>query len=183
MFSIRDAVHKLAPPRYPGTGGDDLTWMPPLVEELLNKALVSELTVINRKGEPSTHPLIPLWDGKHIYMTSAVLFSKKLEHIKRNPKVAVAVTDPIACEGLVTRCSIQGHARIVEDDPHTTWEEVLPLWRAKEPAIDFFIGKRFAFPLFFERSIIEITPRQVTWWQNGRPEDAPEVVLSPEVTA
>ncbi|MEK7248510.1 MAG: pyridoxamine 5'-phosphate oxidase family protein, partial [Chloroflexota bacterium] len=130
--------------------------------------------VINGRGEPSTHPLIPLWDGERILMTSAVLFSRKLEHIKRNPRVAVAITDPIACAGLVTRCSIQGDAHVIEDDLHSTWEQVLPLWRAKEPAIDFFVSKRFAFPLFFERSIIEIRPRRVTWWPDGRPDAVPQ---------
>jgi general stress protein 26 len=157
-----------------------MTWIPAAVEGLLNAALVSELTVINHRGDPTTHPLIPLWDGERIYMTSAVLFSRKLEHIKRNPRVAVAITDPVACGGLAGRCSIQGDARIIEDDPHTTWEQVLPLWRAKEPAIDFFVSKRFAFPLFFERSIIEITPRRVTWWEDGQPGVEPQFALAPE---
>jgi general stress protein 26 len=157
-----------------------MTWIPAAVEGLLNAALVSELTVINHRGDPTTHPLIPLWDGERIYMTSAVLFSRKLEHIKRNPRVAVAITDPVACGGLAGRCSIQGDARIIEDDPHTTWEQVLPLWRAKEPAIDFFVSKRFAFPLFFERSIIEITPRRVTWWEDGRPGTEPHLAFAPE---
>jgi len=153
-----------------------MTWIPSIVDELLKKALVAELTVNNRDGEPATHPLIPLWDGEHIYLTSSVLFSRKLEHIKRNPKVAISVTDPIATYGLSARCSIQGTARIVEDDPHTTWEKVLPLWRAKEPAIDFFLSKRFAFPLFFERSVIEITPERVIWWESGSPKAAPQTV-------
>ena len=160
-----------------------MSWIPAPVDELLQKALVAELTVLNSHGEPTTHPLIPLWDGEKIYMTSAVLFSRKLEYIKRNSRVAVGITDPIACGGLLTRCSIQGDARIVEDDPHTTWEQVLPLWRAKEPAIDFFVSKRFAFPLFFERSIIEITPRRVSWWEDGRPGAAPAVALPDGVAA
>lgn len=151
-----------------------MVWIPREVADLLERALVCELTVVNQRGEPTTHPLIPLWGGEKIFMTSAVLFSRKLEHIKRNPKVAIAITDPVATGGLVARCSIQGDARIVEDDPHTTWEQVLPLWRAKEPAIDFFVSKRFAFPLFFERSIIEVTPRRVVWWRDGRPGAAPE---------
>ncbi len=152
-------------------------WIPALVEELLSKALVAELTVISAKGEPTTHPLIPLWDGERIYLTSSVLFSRKLEHIKRNPKVALSISDPLACEGLTASCSIQGDARVVEDDPHSTWESVLPLWRLKEPAIDFFLSKRFAFPLFFERSIIEITPKRVTYWPDGRPQIEPQVAL------
>ncbi len=42
------------------------------------------------------------------------------------------------------------------------------MWRAKEPAIDFFLKKRFGIPLFFERSVIEITPQRVLWWEDGR---------------
>jgi general stress protein 26 len=151
--------------------------IPPVVSELLDRALVCELSVINARGEIVTHPLIPLWDGTHVFMTSSVLFSKKLEHIKRNPKVSLAVSDPVASGGLVTRCSIQGDARIIEDDPHTTWEQVMPLWRAKEPAIDDFLGKRFALPLFFERSLIEVTPRRVFWWEDGDPSREPQVLL------
>ena len=45
-----------------------------------------ELTVVDPKGRPVTYPLIPLWDGERIYMTSSTLFSRKLEHIARNPQ-------------------------------------------------------------------------------------------------
>ena len=158
-----------------------MSWIPPVVDDLLKRALVAELSVVNHRGETSTHPLIPLWDGEKIYLTSSVLFSRKLEHIKRNPKVALAITDPVACDGLTARCSIQGDAIVLEDDPHSTWEDVLPLWRAKEPAIDFFISKRFAFPLFFERSIIEITPRRVSLWADGDPAREPEVASAGRV--
>lgn len=151
-----------------------MSWLPAEVQRLLEAALVSELTVVGPNGEPITHPLIPLWDGEKIYMTSSVLFSRKLEHIKRNPRVSVAITDPVACGGLTARCAIQGDARLVEDDPHDTWMQVIPLWRQKEPAIDFFLSKRFALPLFFERSLIEITPRRVAWWPDGDPARAPE---------
>lgn len=151
-----------------------MTTMPAAVQELLSSALVGELTVVGSRGQPITHPLLPLWDGDKIYMTSSVLFSKKLEHIKRNGRVSLAISDPIATGGLAARCTIQGDARIIEDDPHDTWEQVLPLWRAKEPAIADFLAKRFALPLFFERSVIEITPRRVLWWDDGDPSRAPQ---------
>ena len=160
-----------------------MTWIPPAVDAVLRKALVAELTVVGQSGQPITHPLIPLWDGERIYMTSSVLFSKKVEHIKRNPKVSVAITDPTGTGGILTRCTIQGDARIVEDDPHESWAEVLPLWRAKEPAIDMFLGKRFALPLFFERSLIEITPRTIMYWADGDVAKPPERVLAPEAVA
>lgn len=155
-------------------------WLPNEVTELLGSALVCEFTVVGKRGEPVTHPLLPLWDGERVYMTSSVSFSRKLDHIKRDPRVSLAISDPVAAGGLVARCTVQGRARIIEDDPHTTWEQVLPLWRAKEPAIDFFLGKRFALPLFFERSIIEVTPTRALWWPDGDTAEAPRIAAAQE---
>ena len=143
--------------------------LPRSVRALLDVALVGELTVVDRSGRPVTYPLIPLSDGDLIYLTSSVLFSRKLRHIKANPKVCLSLTDPVAVPAEpLHRATIQGDARVVENDLHAGWEELLPLWRAKEPAIDFFLKKRFGIPLFFERSVIEITPRRVLWWEDGR---------------
>jgi general stress protein 26 len=143
--------------------------LPPRVRALLDVALVGELTVIDQSGRPVTYPLIPLSDGSLIYLTSSVLFSRKLRHIKANPKVCLSLTDPVAVPAdPFSRATIVGDARVVEDDLHQGWESLLPMWRSKEPAIDFFLKKRFGIPLFFERSVIEITPRRVLWWENGR---------------
>jgi len=157
-----------------------MSWLPAEVKDLLENALVCEFTVVGKRGEPVTHPLLPLWDGERIYMTSSVSFSRKLDHIKRDPRVSLAITDPVAAGGLEARCTIQGTARIIEDDPHETWEQVLPLWRAKEPAIDFFLSKRFALPLFFERAIIEVTPERVLWWPNGDVSKVPHTAFNRE---
>lgn len=150
--------------------------LPPDVEALLEVALVGELTVVSAQGTPITYPLIPLYDGRHVYMTSAVLFSRKLRHIKAHPQVAVALTDPVGVPAEpFARATIQGDARVLDADLHEGWEALLPLWRAKEPAIDAFLKKRFGIPLFFERSVIEITPRRTLYWPSGNTE-APPVV-------
>jgi hypothetical protein len=94
-------------------------WLPGPVEELLNVALVGELTVVRPDGRPVTHPLIPLYDGGLIFMHSSTLFSRKLEHIKRNPRVAVSLSDPVAMKGNADRATIQGTAHVIEDDPHS----------------------------------------------------------------
>lgn len=142
--------------------------LPLEVEELFDAALVGELTVVSRNGRPITYPLIPLYDGQYVYLTSAVLFSKKLEHIKANPKVSLSLSDPVAVPAAnFGRVTLQGDAEVIEDDTHEGWEELLPLWRAKEPVIDSFVKKRFAIPLFFERSIIRITPKRVLYWPGG----------------
>src|SRR3954469_5720216 len=150
--------------------------MPTPVAELLERALVGELTVIDAKGRPVTYPLIPLWDGERIYLTSSTLFSRKLEHIDGNPKVSVSIPDPVPGDGRVDRATIQGDARVIADDPHGGWERLLPIWSAKEPAIVSFLKGRVALPLFFERALIEITPRRVLYWPSGDASVAPQVV-------
>jgi nitroimidazol reductase NimA-like FMN-containing flavoprotein (pyridoxamine 5'-phosphate oxidase superfamily) len=158
-----------------------VTWIPDEVDALLRSALVAEVAVIGERGQPVVHPLLPLWDGEFIYITSSILFSKKLEHIRRDPRVSLAITDRVATGGLAARCTIQGDARIFEEDPHETWERILPLWRAKEPGIDEFLGKRYALPLFFERSLIEIKPRRVYWWSDGDVAAQPRIATAREV--
>ena len=143
--------------------------LPQPIEELVNSALVGELTVLNERGRPVTHPLIPLYDGELIYLTSSVLFSRKLEHIKRDPRVSLSISDRTAVRvDRFRRATIQGDATVDDSDLHSGWEQrVLPLWRQKEPSIDFFLGKRVALPLFFERAIIELRPRRAFLWEDG----------------
>jgi general stress protein 26 len=149
--------------------------VPAPVAALLDAALVGELTVIDERGRPVTYPLIPLWDGERIYLTSSSLFSRKLEHIRGNPKVSVSITDPVAVDGSTDRATIQGDARVIEDDPHGGWERLLPIWEKKEPSIVYFLKARVALPLFFERALIEVTPRRVLYWSGGDTSSAPVV--------
>lgn len=157
--------------------------IPAPVGELLGKALVGELTVIDAQDRPVTYPLIPLWDGERVYMTSSSLFSRKLEHIRANPKVSLSITDPVAVDGRTDRATIQGDARIIEDDPHGGWERLLPIWEQKEPSIVYFLKVRVALPLFFERALIEITPLRVLYWSDGDPASAPAVTVVGEEAA
>jgi hypothetical protein len=159
--------------------------LPEPIEALLETALVCELTVIDGQDRPVTHPLIPLYDGELVYLTSSVLFSRKLEHIKSNPKVSLSISDPVAVKvDRFARATIQGDATVDDSDLHSGWEErVLPLWRQKEPAIDFFLGKRVALPLFFERAIIEVRPRRAFLWEDGRTDRPPQVFELVEAVA
>ncbi len=147
--------------------------MPDPVARLLEIALVGELSVIDGHGRPVTYPLIPLWDGHRVYLTSSALFSRKLEHIRANPRVSLSITDPVAVGGATDRATIQGDARVIEEDPHGGWERLLPMWERKEPSIVYFLKARVALPLFFERALIEITPRRALYWSDGNAANAP----------
>ncbi len=137
---------------------------PEQAARILEAALVCELTVVD-DGRVVTYPLIPLFDASHLFMTSSVLFSRKLEHIKADPRVAVSVTDPTATPvDSFARVTIQGDARVIDEDLHAGWLGVLPLWERKEPVIRKFLRQRFGLPLFFERAVIEVIPRRVLVW-------------------
>jgi general stress protein 26 len=157
------------------TGVRAMPTLPEPVETLLEAALVGELTVVDGRGRPVTYPLIPLYDGERIYLTSSTLFSRKLEHIKHNPKVSLSITDPVAVGGRTDRATIQGDARVIEEDPHGGWERLLPIWERKEPSIVMFLKARVALPLFFERALIEITPRRSWYWADGSAATTPAV--------
>jgi general stress protein 26 len=157
--------------------------MPDPVARLLEAALVGELTAIDRRGRPVTYPLIPLWDGEKVYLTSSALFSRKLDHIRGNPRVSLSITDPVAVGGATDRATIQGDARIIEEDPHGGWERLLPIWERKEPSIVLFLKARVALPLFFERALIEITPRRVLYWPDGDATTPPVVTMIEEEAA
>ena len=148
----------------------------PEIERLLKSCLVAELTHQDEQGRLMTDPLIPLWDGEHILFTSSILFSRKLERIKRDPRVAVSISDPVACPGATGRVSIQGDARVLDGDLHSDWMRTLPIWEEKEPVVRKLLRMRFGLPLFWERSVIEVTPRRVTWWPAGDTSEAPQVL-------
>jgi hypothetical protein len=125
-----------------------------------------------------------MWDGNHILMTSSILFSRKLEAIKANPKVSVSLSDPVAISHRpFLRATIQGDARVIDDDLHDGWMRVLPLWLQKEPVVRKLLRLRFALPLFWERAIIEITPRRVLWWPDGDTSKPPRVSEPDRVAA
>ncbi len=151
--------------------------LPSDAEHAFRRALVCEFSVIRPDGRPVTHPMIPLYDGEKLYLHSSVLFSKKLDHVKANPKVSLAISDLSATHGspLESRVTVQGDAIVLEDDPHTTWQRILPLWIEKEPIVKEFYAKRVALPLFWQRSLIEITPRRVLVWPRGATTEAPVV--------
>ena len=92
----------------PAPGATPMATMPTPVAELLDEPLVAELTVVDGRGRPVTYPLIPLWDGERVYMTSSTLFSRKLEHVAANPKVSVSITDPVAVDGRTDRATHPG---------------------------------------------------------------------------
>lgn len=152
--------------------------LPRHVEDIFNGALVCAFTCVSRDGRPIIHPMLPLYDAdsKKLYFTSSILFSRKLERIKQNPKVSALFSNRRFIKSAEFHVVlVKGDARVVEDDVHHGWEKLLPLWRKKEPYIDEYVRRRAALPFFWERSIIEVTPRKVYVWEGGDVGEEPSV--------
>src|SRR5688500_20196104 len=95
-------------PEFLGGNPSYMSWLPDEVVKLVEAALVTELSVVRADGRPITYPLIPLWDTEKVVMTSSILFSRKLEHLKDNPRVSLSFSDPVALGGEIGRASCRG---------------------------------------------------------------------------
>ena len=148
--------------------------IPEPVARLLEAALVGELTVVDGAGRPVTYPLIPLWDGEQgLPDVVDPVQSQARAHPRQSRRCRCRSPIPSRSAGALDRATIQGDARVIEEDPHGGWERLLPIWEKKEPSIVYFLKARVALPLFFERALIEITPRRVLYWSDGDRRERP----------
>lgn len=155
--------------------------LPYPVARLIDAALVGELTVVGSDGRPIVYPIVPLLWGDRIFMTSSVLDSAKIAHIKANPRVSFSVTNTDAIGTHTGKVTVQCDARVAEDDLDTGWEKLLPNWKRKDPNTLALIKERLAYPLIFERVLIELTPRRTWFWPDGRTDQAPQTTVAAEV--
>ena len=72
-------------------------------------------------------------------------------------------------------------ARVAEDDLHAGWERLLHNWTRKDPSTVGLLKARLGFPLIFERTLIELTPRRTWFWPDGRTDHAPQITVAAEV--
>lgn len=155
--------------------------LPYPVARLIDAALVGELTVVGSDGRPIVYPMVPLLWGDRIFMTSSVLDSAKIAHIKANPRVSFSVTNPDAIGTYTGKVTVQCDARVADDDLYAGWEKLLPNWKRKDPSTLALLKQRRDYPLLFERVLIELTPRRTWFWPDGRTDQAPQTTVAAEV--
>jgi PPOX class probable F420-dependent enzyme len=71
----------------------DETHVPEVFHGLLSSTAVAFVSTIGKRGEPQVTPLWFLWDGEHVRI-SLVDGRQKLRNLRRDPRIALAVTDP-----------------------------------------------------------------------------------------
>jgi hypothetical protein len=155
--------------------------LPYPVARLIDGALVGELTVIAPDGRPITYPMIPLLWGEKVLMTSSVMESAKIAHIKANPRASFSITNPDATGKVKGRLTVQCDAKVAEEDLAAGWERLVDGWKRKDPTVVPLLKARLGFPLLFERILIELTPRRMWFWPDGDTTKAPQVTTIAEV--
>lgn len=150
--------------------------VPSWVRQVFDSYLVSEFTTISA-GRPVTLPLLPFYasESGKLIVTSSILFSKKIENIKKNPRVSMLFSNPegaIAGKHVVL---VQGIAHPEDADLDHGWERYLPYWRKKEPIIDTLLLDREKFGWFWKRIVIQVEPKKILAWKNGDMSHPPEV--------
>ncbi len=145
-------------------------WMnaPDWVRDVFERYLICEFTSIDN-GKPVTFPLLFFYDANppRFAVTSSILFSRKIEHMKKNPKVSLLFSNPEGSGVEKHVVLVQGVAKCDDSDLDHGWERYLPMWRKKEPYIDGFLAAREQFAWFWKRIVVEVEPRKILAWKNG----------------
>ena len=150
--------------------------IPTWVQDAFNSYLVCEFTTI-KDGRPITLPLLPFYlpeTGK-LVVTSSILFSKKVENVKDNPKVSMLFSNPEGTNVGKHVILVQGIAHTDDSDLDHGWEKYLTHWRKKEPYIDAFLAEREKFGWFWKRVSVQVEPKKIMAWKNGDTSRQPEV--------
>src|SRR5438094_1635901 len=112
---------------------------PNWVRDVFEHYLICEFTSIDN-GKPVTFPLLFFYNDNppKFAVTSSILFSRKIEHMKKNPKVSLLFSNPEGSGIEKQVVLVQGIAKCDDSDLDHGWERYLPMWRKKEPYIDGF---------------------------------------------
>ena len=149
---------------------------PAWVQDVFNNYLVCEFTTV-KNGRPITLPLLPFYlpDSGRLVVTSSILFSKKVENVKKNPKVSLLFSNPEGAKAGKHVVLVQGTAIADDSDLDHGWEKYLSYWRKKEPYIDAYLAEREKFGWFWKRISIQVDPKKITAWKNGDTSQPPEL--------
>jgi general stress protein 26 len=162
----------------PGSQGrNGVMQAPNWVQDVFDHYLICEFTSIDN-GKPVTFPLLFFYNNNSskFAVTSSILFSRKIEHMKKNPKVSLLFSNPEGSGIGKHVVLVQGVAKCDDTDLDHGWERYLPMWRKKEPYIDGFLAAREQFAWFWKRIVVEVEPKKILAWKNGDTSKAPEEI-------
>lgn len=145
----------------------------PVLRDLASRFITSEYASLTRAGEPITWPLTPFAgaDGITLDVSTGLTYPLKAERARRDPRVALSFSNPVG-SGLehAPVLVVQGLATVRDADLRANSARYLRESAVRLPEVyaripDFMLA-RMAW--YWARIWIEVTPRRVLWWPEGR---------------
>jgi hypothetical protein len=157
------------------------TSLPSTVQSVFDRFITTELTTVDRRGQPITWPVTPYYEpgAACIDVTTGLGYPKKANDARANPLVALLFSDPTGC-GLERppMVLVQGVADV--DDRDLTANEA----RYASESVEKLPGTVKLMPpqpfrrfltWYFTRIYIHIRPERVYVWQEGDPSKEPDL--------
>jgi hypothetical protein len=145
----------------------------PVLRDLAARFITSEYASLTRAGAPITWPLTP-FAGTHgvtLDVSTGLTYPLKAERARRDPRVALSFSNPVG-SGLDQPpvLVVQGLATVRDADLRANSARYLQASATRLPEayakIPDFMLARMAW--YWSRIWIEVTPRRVLWWPDGR---------------
>lgn len=158
--------------------------LPEEVVRAVKAASFAEFATVSAKGIPIDTPLLsfPDEDLSRIGMATGLAYPVKAERARRNPKVGLLYHSGLPDEPVV---QLAGHAAIRDSDIEGNIRRYVSETGYVTPEVPWSIKRNAVW--YWARIIIEITPVEVTWWENpaaldGKPSRwrAPEGISLPQ---
>jgi hypothetical protein len=157
--------------------------LPSDVQQVFERFLTTELTTVDRRGQPLTWPVTPYYrpGADCIDVTTAVGLPKKARDAERNPKVALLFSDATG-SGLdrAPMVLVQGTAVVDDEDLDANRDRYVREAAAKAGGSSEIppasIQRRFEW--YFTRIYMHVRPERVYVWPHGDPSEEPDLLDS-----
>jgi hypothetical protein len=155
---------------------------------VFRQAVTCEFASLTRAGRAVTMPLIPYLgaDGLTLDVSTGLAYPTKAERVRRNPKVALLYSDPVG-SGLTNPpvALVTGWGAVRDRDLQANTDRYIRELIAKNPENGLGMPNALARRLnwYFGRIWIEVVPKRILWWPDGRTGEPPRAWDAPAGTA
>lgn len=125
------------------------------VDDFLRRPLIAKIATVRADGSPYVVPVIYNWDGQNVYIIGRKR-AAWIEHIRREPRVAVLIDDPNPPH---PRVLIEGEAEIIGTEWVEMGKEMLEKYLGEEMSQKYLEGT-----IDQPRVVIRVIPKRITSW-------------------
>jgi hypothetical protein len=155
--------------------------LPEQVKAVFDRYITTELTTVDRRGQPITWPVTPYYTvgGPCIDVTTGLGYPKKADDARANPQVALLFSDPTGSGlGAPPTVLVQGIAEVDDKDLDANRDRYARESAEKLPAVAKLqppkpIQRRLGW--YYTRIYIHVRPERVYAWSSGELEAEPEL--------